>query len=67
MATECRLYSNISLIYNGFHSAGPREANNVQRNIEVRSRNNCCCGNSICSTYSECVSLALVSKIPPYS
>jgi hypothetical protein len=30
----------------------------------VRSRNHCCRGNSISSTYSECVSLALVSKVP---
>jgi hypothetical protein len=61
MATECRLYSNISLIYNGFHPTGPREAIHVQRNIEVRSRNHCCHANSISSTYSKCVSLALIS------
>jgi len=61
MTTECRLYSNISLIHNGFHPTRPREAIHVQRNIEVRSRNHCCRGHSISSTYSDCVSLALVS------
>jgi hypothetical protein len=33
----------------------------VQRNIEARSRNHCCCGKAISITYSECVFiLALV-------
>ena len=31
----------------------------VQRNMEVRSSNHCCRGKVICSTYSQCVSVAL--------
>jgi hypothetical protein len=31
-----------------------------KRNIEVRSRNDCCRGKAISITYSECVSVALV-------
>jgi len=29
-------------------------------NIEVHSRNHCCCGKAICITYSECKSVAFV-------
>ena len=61
IATECRLYSKISFIYNGFHPKRSREAIHVKRNTEVRSRNHFCRGNSISSTHSEFVSLALVS------
>jgi hypothetical protein len=32
------------------------------RNIEARSRNNCCRGKAINITYSECVSAALVTQ-----
>jgi hypothetical protein len=32
----------------------------VQRNIEARSRNHCCCVKAISITYCECVSVALV-------
>jgi hypothetical protein len=31
-----------------------------KRNIEARSRNHCCCGKAINSTYCKCVSVALV-------
>jgi hypothetical protein len=34
----------------------------VERNIEVRSRNNCCHGKAISTTYSECVFVALVMQ-----
>jgi len=61
MAPECRLYSKISFIYNGFHTKGSRESIHANRNIEARSRNHCCRGNSISSTHSECVSLPLAS------
>jgi len=33
-----------------------------KRNIEARSRNNCCRGKPINITHSECVSVALVSQ-----
>ena len=33
---------------------------NVERNIEARSCDHCCRGKEISSTYSECVSIALV-------
>ena len=36
-----------------------RQAMYVQRNTEARSCNHCCSGNSISSTYSECVFVAL--------
>ena len=32
----------------------------VQRNIEARSRNHCCCGKAVSIPYSVCVSVALV-------
>jgi hypothetical protein len=32
----------------------------VQRNIEARSCNHCCCGKAVTVTYSECVTVALV-------
>jgi len=34
----------------------------VERNGDMRSRNHCCRGKAISSTYSECVSVALVIK-----
>jgi hypothetical protein len=34
----------------------------VQRNIEARSHNRCCCGIAISVTYSECVFVALVMR-----
>ena len=33
-----------------------------RRNIEGRLGNPCCCGNTLCITYSECVSVALVTQ-----
>ena len=32
------------------------------RNIEARLRNHCCCGKAVSTTYSECVSVALVNQ-----
>jgi hypothetical protein len=37
-----------------------RQAMRVQHNIEARSLYHCCCEKAIKSTYSECVSVALV-------
>jgi len=34
----------------------------VQRNIEARSRNHCCRGKGMSITYSECVSVVLVTQ-----
>jgi hypothetical protein len=34
----------------------------VQRNIEETSRNHCCCGKTLSTTHSECVSVDLVTQ-----
>ena len=34
----------------------------VRRNIEARSGNHCCSGSALSITYSECVSVALVTQ-----
>jgi hypothetical protein len=34
----------------------------IPRNSEARSRNHCCCGKRLSTTYSECVLVALVNQ-----